>query len=92
VLFAFYGLYNALTSGVQKAFASDLVCAARRGTGLGAYHMLTGIALLPASVIAGYLWDKVNPSAPFYYGAAMALVAASLLAVLFRGSVTCTDT
>lgn len=92
VLFAFYGLYNALTSGVQKAFASDLVCARIRGTGLGAYHMLTGIALLPASVIAGYLWDKVNPSAPFYYGAAMALVAAVLLAVLFRGSVTYTDT
>jgi len=92
VLFAFYGLYNALTSGVQKAFASDLVCAGMRGTGLGAYHMLTGIALLPASVIAGYLWDKVNPSAPFYYGAAMALVAALMLAVLFRGSATCTDT
>jgi MFS family permease len=92
VLFAFYGLYNALTSGVQKAFATDLVPAGMRGTGLGAYHMLTGIALLPASVTAGYLWDKVNPSAPFYYGAAMALVAALMLAVLFRGSATYTDT
>ncbi|MCX6376551.1 MAG: MFS transporter [Armatimonadetes bacterium] len=92
VLFAFYGLYNSLTSGVQKAFAADLVPAGMRGTGLGAYHMLTGIALLPASVIAGYLWDKVNPSAPFYYGAAVALVAALMLAVLFRGSVTYTDT
>lgn len=92
VLFAFYGLYNSLTSGVQKAFATDLVSAGMRGTGLGAYHMLTGIALLPASVIAGYLWDKVNPSAPFYYGAAVALVAALMLAVLFRGSATYTDT
>jgi len=92
VLFAFYGLYNSLTSGVQKAFAADLAPAGMRGTGLGAYHMLTGIALLPASVIAGYLWDKLNPSAPFYYGAAVALVAALMLAVLFRGSATYTDT
>lgn len=93
VLFGFYGLYNALTSGVQKAFASDLVCASARGTGLGAYHMLTGLALLPASVVAGYLWDRISPSAPFYFGAITALIAAVLLAVLFRGPDTiCTDT
>ena len=92
VLFGCYGIYNALTQGVQRAFASDLVCAERRGTGLGAYHMLTGVALLPASVIAGYLWDSIGPSAPFYYGAATALLAAVLLAGLLRGSVTCTDT
>lgn len=92
VLFGFYGLYNSLTNGVQRAFAADLVCAEARGTGLGAYHMLTGIALLPASVVAGFLWRSIGPSAPFYYGAATALISAVLLAVLFRGSVTCTDT
>ncbi|HUV05456.1 MAG TPA: MFS transporter [Armatimonadota bacterium] len=90
-LFVFYGLYQALTRGVQTAFAADLVSVEGRGTGLGAYHMLTGVALLPASLIAGYLWDAVNPSAPFYFGAATALVAALLLAVLFRGSVTYSD-
>ena len=90
VLFAFYGLYHALTSGVQKAFAADLIGVGVRGTGLGAYHMLTGLALLPASLIAGYLWDAISPSAPFYFGAILALAAAVLLAVLFRGSVTYT--
>ncbi|MHB1000297.1 MAG: MFS transporter [Armatimonadota bacterium] len=84
VLFAFYGLYNALTSGVQKAFATDLIAAEVRGTGLGAYHMLTGLALLPASLIAGYLWDTISPSAPFYFGAATALVSGTVLAILFR--------
>ena len=87
ILFAFYGVYSALTYGVQKAFASDLISANMRGTGLGAYNMVTGIALLPASLIAGLLWDKVNPSAPFVYGAAMALVAAFILAFSFRGDV-----
>ena len=91
-LFAVYGAYAAMTAGVQKAFAADLVCAGVRGTGMGAYQTLTGIALLPASLIAGYLWDAVNPSAPFYYGAGMALISAFLLAVLFRGRITCIDT
>ena len=91
-LFAVYGAYAALTAGVQKAFATDLVCAGMRGTGLGAYQTLTGIALLPASLIAGFLWDAVSPSAPFFYGAAVALISAILLIVLFPGKITCTDT
>lgn len=90
VLFASYGLYSALTQGVQKAFAADLISAGMRGTGLGAYHTLTGLALLPASLIAGYLWDAINPAAPFFFGAAMALLAAFLLATFFRGSSTYT--
>ena len=87
ILFAFYGVYSALTYGVQKAFASDLIAANLRGTGLGAYNMVSGLALLPASLIAGLLWDKINPSAPFIYGAVMALVAAIMLAFSFRGDV-----
>ncbi|MDH7482050.1 MAG: MFS transporter [Armatimonadota bacterium] len=86
LLFAMYGLYNALTHGVQKAFASDLIEAGVRGTGMGAYNMLTGLALFPASLIAGYLWDSISPSAPFYYGAATALLSALLLAICFRSS------
>lgn len=92
VLFGFYGLHRAMTTGVQRAFAADLISVEMRGTGLGAYHTLAGLALLPASVVAGYLWDAVSPSAPFYFGAAMALIAAVLLALLFRGSITYTDT
>ena len=86
-LFAFYGVYNALTQGVQRAFAADLAKSEARGTGLGAYYTATGIALLPASLIAGYLWQYVSKSAPFFYGSALALVASVLLAVLFRDRV-----
>ena len=46
---------------------------------------LTGIALLPASVIAGFLWNHISSSAPFVFGAAMSTIAAFLLLFGMRG-------
>jgi MFS family permease len=66
LLFALYGLYSAATDGVQKALVADLIDKKKRGTGLGLYNSLIGITLLPASIIAGVLYDKVNNQAPFY--------------------------
>ena len=82
-LFAAYGIYSAATDGVQKALVSDLTDKDKRGTGLGIYNSLLGITLLPASLIAGVLYDKVNNSAPFYFGAAMALIAAIMMLVFY---------
>lgn len=84
LLFALYGLYSAATDGIQKALVSDLIDQNKRGTGLGIYNCLLGITLLPASVIAGFLYDNVNNQAPFYYGATMALVAAILMMAFYR--------
>lgn len=78
-LFALYGLYSASTDGVQKAFVSDIIDKNKKGTGLGIYNALLGITLLPASLIAGILYDRVNSSLPFYFGAATALVASFLM-------------
>ena len=78
-LFAMYGLYSALVDGSQKAMISDIVSKDLRGTGFGFYHAILGITLLPASLIAGLLYDKVNSSAPFYFGSVMALIAAILM-------------
>ena len=66
-----YGLYAGLADGVSKAFVADIVAARRRGTAYGLYHGVVGFALLLASVIAGVLWEHINPSAAFYFGAAM---------------------
>lgn len=82
-LFALYGLYSASTDGVQKALISDIVDKNKQGTGLGIYNALLGITLLPASLIAGVLYDKVNSSVPFYFGAATAVISA-LLILIFR--------
>jgi len=80
-LFMMYGLYSALVDGSQKAMISDIVSKEMRGTGFGIYHAVLGITLLPASLIAGLLYDKVNSGAPFFFGSIMALTAAALMVV-----------
>ena len=72
LLFALYGLYYGISEGVCRAFVCDLVPVEKRGTAYGWYHTAVGISLLPASVIAGWLWHLIGPSATFYFGAAMA--------------------
>lgn len=76
ILFAMYGIYSAATDGIQKAFISDLVDSNKKGTAMGIYNALLGITLLPASLIAGILYDKIDSNAPFYFGATMSVIAA----------------
>ncbi len=78
-LFMLYGCYSALTDSSQKALVSDIVSKNLKGTGFGLYHAVLGIALLPASLIAGLLYDKVNSNAPFYFGSVMAFIAAVMM-------------
>jgi MFS family permease len=82
LLFGVYGVYIAATDGVGKALAIDLVPASLRGTAVGVFGMVSGIATVVASVVAGVLWDKVGPYAPFVYGAVGALLAAGLLTIV----------
>jgi len=84
LLFALYGLYSAMTDGIQKAFISDMIGKNVKGTGLGIYNALLGVTLLPASIIAGLLYDHVNSSVPFYFGACTAVVSAVLLILFTR--------
>lgn len=81
VIFVIYGIYTALTAGVERAFISEIAPKEMKGTMLGLHSTLAGIALLPASVIAGLLWDNVGTFAPFVYGGVMSLVAAVILMV-----------
>ena len=84
LLFALYGLYSAATDGIQKALVSDLADKNKQGTAQGLYNALLGVTLLPASLIAGLLYDKVNSSLPFYFGGTTALLSALLMFFLFR--------
>ncbi|MDO8576855.1 MAG: MFS transporter [Candidatus Daviesbacteria bacterium] len=79
ILFAFYGIYYATTEGVAKAFIADLVPSEHRGKAYGIYNSSIGLVTLPASIIAGFLWDKINPSAPFLFGAIITAIASILL-------------
>ena len=84
ILYAFYGLYYGLTQGVYRALVCDLVPEERRGTAFGFYNGIVGITLLPASLIAGWLWQSISPAAPFYFGAALAGLSAIGLLVFVR--------
>lgn len=78
-LLAVYGLYNGLTDGLTRALAADLSAPQARGTAIGWVHMVLGAGALVASLVAGILWTSVGPAAPFFYGAALAAVAAVCL-------------
>ncbi|MDP2953537.1 MAG: MFS transporter, partial [Chloroflexota bacterium] len=83
-LFVLYGLYYGATEGVARAFVADMVGAERRGTAYGLFNTAVGITALPSSVIAGWLWQAIAPSAPFYLGAALAGLAMLALWLLVK--------
>jgi MFS family permease len=76
ILFPLYGIHMALNEGISKAYISLLVPREIIGTAYGVFQTAIGVCTLFASLIAGILWSAINPSAPFFFGAAMALLAA----------------
>jgi MFS family permease len=78
-LFAFYGLFMGLTEGIQKAFLATIIPSDFKATAFGVYNTAVGLAMFPASLIGGWLWDNISPSATFFYGA----ITASLSAMSF---------
>jgi len=86
--YGLYGIYYAASEGSAKAFIADLVPAERRGAAYGLYNAAIGIMAFPASFIAGLLWQGAfgwsgfGPSAPFIFGASMALIAGLLFWML----------
>jgi len=89
-LFGLYGIYYAASEGVGKALIADLVEPETRGTAYGLYNAAIGLTAFPASLIAGFLWQGVfgwggfGPSAPFFFGAGLALLAGVLFWRLVR--------
>ena len=82
-LFLLYGVFMGLTEGVQKAYLGTIIPAEFRATGYGIYNTFVGIAIFPASVIGGYLWDNHGPHATFYYGSITAFTSAILFLIIF---------
>ena len=82
VLFGLYGLFMGLTEGIQKAFLATIIPPDFKATAFGVYAAAVGLAMFPASLIAGWLWDHISPAAPFYFGAATAALSALLFMAL----------
>lgn len=83
-LFAIYGIYIGITEGVEKAFIVDHAPGNIKATALGLYSFIIGITLLPASGLAGWLWQNFGSAVPFYFSAVTGLCAASLLFLSIR--------
>jgi MFS family permease len=81
---ALWGLHMGFSQGLLSALVADVAPAELRGTAYGMLNLLTGVALLAASVIAGILWDATGPQATFLAGAWFAALALVWL-LLSRG-------
>jgi MFS family permease len=83
-LFVIYGFYTALTTGVERALIVDIVPPENKAGALGLHAAIVGIGLLPASVIAGFLWTWLGPSAPFLFGGVLGFVTCVGVFVILR--------
>jgi MFS family permease len=83
-LFALYGIYTALTSGAERALISEISPSNLKGTMLGMHATLVGMALLPASIIAGFLWDVFGAASPFIFGGSIGLLSSIAVFVVLN--------
>jgi MFS family permease len=79
---ALWGLHMGLTQGLLAALVADTTPSLLRGTAFGVFNLASGIAMLIASFLAGWLWDQYGPHATFYAGAGFTTVA--LLGLMIR--------
>lgn len=82
ILFFLYGLYYATTEGIQKSYVADMVPEGKRGMAMGTFNALTGIAALPASVLAGVLWQSFGAFTAFGVSSLLAIISALLMFIL----------
>jgi len=75
IFFALYGVYTALTAGCERALVADIAPKNLKGSVLGLHSAIVGIGLLPASVIAGFLWTY-SEALPFIVGGTLGIISA----------------
>ena len=81
---ALWGLHMGLTQGLLAALVADTAPSELRGTAFGMFNLLSGVALLLASILAGALWNEIGPSGTFFAGALITAVALAALPLIWR--------
>ena len=76
---ALWGLHMGFSQGILASMIADTANASYRGTAFGVFNLVSGLGLLLASGIAGVLWEYVNPSASFVFGAAISMLSVILI-------------
>jgi MFS family permease len=82
--FVVYGVFTAMITGVERAYVAEIAPAALKGTMLGLQSTVVGLALFPASVITGFLWENFGDIIPFAFGAFTAFAAAMILVLFMK--------
>jgi MFS family permease len=80
--FIFYGLHRGAIEPVQKTLVAELAPSAYKASSLGGFQMVTGLCALPASLIAGILWEKTGIFVPFYFSLGLTVVACFMMMFL----------
>ena len=84
LVFVIYGAYTAMIAGVERAYVAEIAPPELKGTMLGLQSTVVGIALLPASIVAGFLWDAFGAAVPFVFGAGLSFAAALILMIFMK--------
>lgn len=79
---ALWGVHMGMTQGLLATMVADTAPADLRGTAFGFFNLVSGVAMLLASAVAGLLWDQLGAASTFYSGALLSGVA--LLGLLWR--------
>lgn len=82
IAFILYGLHKGALDPIEKTLVSEFAKPELKASTLGGYQMIVGLCALPASFIAGLLWDKVSVSAPFYFSLMLTLISMVLLSLV----------
>jgi MFS family permease len=80
---AIWGLHMGLTQGLLSALVADTAPARLRGTAFGMFNLVSGLAMLAASIMAGSLWDAIGPQGTFLAGAGFTAIALALLQLAY---------
>ncbi|HCW52038.1 MAG TPA: hypothetical protein DGR79_08295 [Clostridiales bacterium] len=84
VVWLLSGLADNLGGPAMDAFLADLTDTDSRGTVMSVFNSLQSVVLLPGPLVGGFLWEAVAPAAPFWFGGAVILVGAVILALWVR--------
>jgi MFS family permease len=76
-----WGLHLGMTQGLLATMVADAAPADLRGTAFGFFNLLSGLAMLVASVLAGLLWDQLGPASTFHAGAVFSVLALAAILV-----------
>jgi len=84
ILFVIYGFYTALTTGIERALIVEIVPETQKASALGLHAAIVGFGLLPASIIAGLLWDYIGRATPFIFGGILAFITSIGVFIILR--------